>query len=544
MTNRRNTILSKFAGQPNMATWTAVFVIAGLGCLLCLPYSAVNSLWLDECSSVRIADCDFFKIPKALETDSHPPLFYWILHIFLKFGRSEFLIRMPSIIATIATGILVFFIGKRVRDAEYGFMAAVLYITAHWTVLMSMEARNFALATFFMAFSLWFTIRIIDGGTWKDWLGFQIMGICSIFSFYYGALFYVVQQILLGVCVIHRGSPDRKAWLCSGSLAAIPVLLWLPYLQQQMSFVSQLHQEYSAYPVEKVIGVDLIITMMDQFLHHSALRPWYKFLINHVSWKFYYIRWIFPVFLFSLALFGQWKFRQNEHIKNKERTVWLKILFCLTVGPVLLAFFLFVAGKFFINYKYMLILSVLMAFVVADGLLIIVKKRWRWLIFGLLLSAQIAWLASVTYEERKEEWRDIVAFVEENSKSGDCLAIMANYTAKCYAFYARAPRYLYAIPKVAGQDSVRSAVRIEALLPDAAGGTSVVSTNLLPNLINRFKQEKKVVLILSHEKPWGFDMGSEVVINAIMQAGLHEILKANFTGVKVHVFRRNSVDNL
>ena len=146
----RNKILSRFGNQHRMATWMAIFVIVCLGCILCLPNSAVNSLYLDECSSVSIADYDFFEIPNALAAeDTHPPLFYWILHIFLKLGRSEFVIRLPSILATIATGILVFLIGKRVRDLEYGFMSALLYISAHWTVWLSMEARNFALATFF-----------------------------------------------------------------------------------------------------------------------------------------------------------------------------------------------------------------------------------------------------------------------------------------------------------------------------------------------------------------------------------------------------------
>lgn len=539
MNLNRNEILSRFGSQHKMATWMPILMIAVLGCLLCMPHAAINSLWLDECTSVSVADHDFLKIPKALVTDSHPPLFYWILHIFLKFGRSEFVIRLPSILATIATGVLVFLIGKRVRDVEYGFMSALLYITAHWSVLMSIEARNFALATFFMVFSIWFIIRIIEAGTWKDWLGFQIMGVCSIFSFYYGALFYVVAQIILSIYVIRRGSSERTKWLCTSMLAALPVLLWLPCLHQQMSFVSTLHQEYTAYPVEKVIGGDLIVTMTDQFLHHSAWRPWYKFLINHVSWKFYHIRWIFPVFLFFLALFGQWKFRQNQHIKNEVGTVWTKILLCLAIGPVLLAFSLFVAGKFFINYRYTLILSALMAFVVVDGLLLIDKKHWRWIVFALLLAAQMTWLTSVTYEQKKEEWREAVAFVEKNSKSEDCVAIMANYTAKCYAFYARVPRSLYCIPKH-WQGINRSGVRIQSLLPGTEGSNEAVSPKMLPNLINRFKQESKVVLILSHEKPWGVDMGSEVVINAILQAGLREVQRVDFTGVKVYVFNQDN----
>lgn len=522
-----------------MATWTSIVMIAVLGCLLCMPHAPINSLWLDECSSVSIADHDFFEIPNALVTDSHPPLFYWILHIFLKLGRSEFVIRLPSILATIATGILVFLIGKRVRDVEYGFMSALLYISAHWTVWMSMEARNISLATFFMAFSIWFIIRIIETGTWKDWLGFQIMGVCSIFSFYYGALFYVVAQIILSTYVIRRGSNERIKWLCTSMFAVLPVLLWLPCLHQQMSFVSTLHQEYTAYPVEKVIGGDLIVTMMDQFLHHSAWRPWYKFLINHVSWKFYHIRWIFPVFLFFLALFGQWKIRQNQHIKNKvgtDGTVWSKILFCLAIGPVLLAFSLFVAGKFFINYRYTLILSPLMAFIVVDGLSLIDKKHWRWILFALLLAVQMAWLISVTYEQKKEEWREAVAFVEKNSKPEDCVAIMANYTAKCYAFYATVPLSLYCIPKH-WQGVNRSVVRIHSLLPGTEGSYEVVSPKLLPNLIARFSREKRVVLILSHEKP-GRDIGADVVINAILQAGLRKVQTVPFTGIKVYVFKR------
>jgi hypothetical protein len=36
----------------------------------------------------------------------------------------------------------------------------------------------------------------------------------------------------------------------------------------------------------------------------------------------------------------------------------------------------------------------------------------------------------------------------------------------------------------------------------------------------------------------GIDMGSEVVINAILQAGLREVQSVAFTGIKVYVFKR------
>jgi hypothetical protein len=86
--------------------------------------------------------------------------------------------------------------------------------------------------------------------------------------------------------------------------------------------------------------------------------------------------------------------------------------------------------------------------------------------------------------------------------------------------------------------SIGPNVAIEDLIPGAKG--QKISGSFLPQLVNKFGQEKKVVLLLSHEKiaDWGSDIGSSIVMDSIHRAGLREEQKLDFNGVKVQVFSR------
>jgi hypothetical protein len=75
-------------------------------------------------------------------------------------------------------------------------------------------------------------------------------------------------------------------------------------------------------------------------------------------------------------------------LKDSVRTYWPQLVAFLAISHVVLAFALFVVGWLFINVRYMLVLSILMAI------------------------AQAGLLVTFTYQIKKEGWREAVAFVE------------------------------------------------------------------------------------------------------------------------------------
>src|SRR5688500_3101197 len=60
---------------------TAVAVLA-LGAIA-LRFRTDSPLWLDEALTVHIADLPLGDIGPALRHDGHPPLYYWLLHVWI-----------------------------------------------------------------------------------------------------------------------------------------------------------------------------------------------------------------------------------------------------------------------------------------------------------------------------------------------------------------------------------------------------------------------------------------------------------------------------
>lgn len=139
---------------------TAIFLVA---IFLRLPWLGLKSLWLDEVLSANfatpvMADVDFI----------HPPLYYVIVHYALSLlGRSEFALRLPSALFSLANVGLVYVLGSKLINRRAGLMAAALLAVSPLDIWYGQEARNYA-AVAFMA------LLMTLGLAWRSPAGFLL----------------------------------------------------------------------------------------------------------------------------------------------------------------------------------------------------------------------------------------------------------------------------------------------------------------------------------------------------------------------------------
>jgi len=103
-----------------------------------------------------------------------PPLIYWCQTVaYTIFGENAFAARLPSLLATAATAVLLLTWGMRLGSAQMGFGAALSYAFCLQTVQQGRVATADALLIFFMtltAFTGWLIIRPKEPG--------RVRGIC------------------------------------------------------------------------------------------------------------------------------------------------------------------------------------------------------------------------------------------------------------------------------------------------------------------------------------------------------------------------------
>ena len=178
---------------------------------------------MDEAFSVWAAQMDFFKGTEFTASDVHPPIYFWLLHMWARMtGSSEFAIRSLSVFPSLITVSVVYAITLRLSRRRLSALLAMLLTTMspyliHW----AQDTRMYPLATMFASLTIYAHLRT------KTRL-FAIAGIATALTHYFGAIvvgILAVHELLLGR---HMG-PRRRQWCAAIACILAVCMLWGAY---------------------------------------------------------------------------------------------------------------------------------------------------------------------------------------------------------------------------------------------------------------------------------------------------------------------------
>lgn len=198
-------------------------------------YSALrHGLWMDEFGTYWvIRDGWQDAIARCLSRFHQSPFYYLVAWLNGQaFGTSETALRVPSVVAILATVYFVYKIGAELFDRPTGAFAAVFFMTMEDTFFCATSARPYAFGLFFSAASFYFLLRWTRHGSFAQWI-LYILSTLALFhcQWIFGALLAVhVVYFILEPEKSTRATP-RNYFLALCSVA----LLWAPIIPQFLS---------------------------------------------------------------------------------------------------------------------------------------------------------------------------------------------------------------------------------------------------------------------------------------------------------------------
>ena len=168
-------------------------------------------------------------------SESAPPLYYALAWIWTQLtGNGEWGLRSLSALAGVATIPVAYFVGRELRGARAGVIAAALVAVNPMLVWYSQEARAYALLGFFCALSLLFCVRALRDdderpGEKRDFVWWGVFSALALATHYF-AVFPLVAEVLL--LARRRG----RAILSGLWIVALAVVLLAPLAIHQMSY--------------------------------------------------------------------------------------------------------------------------------------------------------------------------------------------------------------------------------------------------------------------------------------------------------------------
>lgn len=192
-----------------------------------------SALWLDEALTVDIAKLPLHKLHAALRQDGAPPLYYVLLHFWMKvFGDSDLGVRSLSGVISVITLPVAWLAGRTYgRHSAWGVL--VLVASAPFAIYYGTESRMYSLVMLLTALGFLALIRAMRTPRPGNLIAVAVV-IAALLYTQYWALYLVVSLAVWLLWQGRKGQPDptqrtNARWtfgaLAVGCLCFVP---WLP----------------------------------------------------------------------------------------------------------------------------------------------------------------------------------------------------------------------------------------------------------------------------------------------------------------------------
>jgi len=146
-------------GDRSRAGRWCLFLLGALtlgGALLRVWHIGAKSLWIDEAFSVWVARQPLAaSVSWLVRIDQHPPLYYALLHFWLRLGDGPVALRLLSVLASTLNIPMLYALGTRLAGRRVGLLATAVLALSPFHVYLAQEARMYALLSLLVSLSLW-----------------------------------------------------------------------------------------------------------------------------------------------------------------------------------------------------------------------------------------------------------------------------------------------------------------------------------------------------------------------------------------------------
>ncbi|HYX44896.1 MAG TPA: glycosyltransferase family 39 protein [Acidimicrobiales bacterium] len=229
---------------PTSSSWSSSWskaragIVAFLVVAVALRFFSLSHLWLDEALSVNIARLPLRELPEALRHDGAPPLYYVLLHAWIRlFGDSILSVRALSGLFGVAAVPLTWLAGRRLAGPRVAWAATVLMAASPFAVRYSTEARMYSLMMVLVLVGYLAVADLLEGGGARPAVVLAGVTAAALLSHYWAFYLLAVAAAALAF-VARRGDQPardgaRRALIALGAGCAL-FLPWAPSFLYQL----------------------------------------------------------------------------------------------------------------------------------------------------------------------------------------------------------------------------------------------------------------------------------------------------------------------
>jgi len=324
-------------GAGRRRTAADALVLVGLVVLLAFLWGRGRHVWywLDEGISVGISSHSLGQIPDLLRQDGSPPLYYVLLHGWMRaFGSSEASTHILSLLFALACVPVAFWAGSTLFGRRSGWMAVALVAVNPFLAQFANETRMYTLVVLLGLVATTCFLHAFVYRRRRYLPGFAVSFALLLYTHNWALLYGLGAGVALLACVaLNRDAADRRRTLLDGVLAfggaGLLYLPWLPSLAYQIGHTGA---PFSKRPTLEKVREDVISLFGEAeavvalglgsgaaFIAMFQRRPWSRPTVAVLG----------AVTLAGVVVGAGW-------LTSRGESIWVARYLAVVLGPLLL----------------------------------------------------------------------------------------------------------------------------------------------------------------------------------------------------------------
>jgi mannosyltransferase len=269
--------------KKTLAPWLIPVGLIFLNFILKIIFLGRRDIAIDEPFMIFYSQAGFPALFEMLKTENNPPLFFVLLHFWIKvFGISALSVRFLPFLFSTLTAPVIFITGKRFFSVRSGILASLIFTFSNYHLAFSHEARVYPLFALLTCLSMYSFFSLVQNPERKPSLYLLILAnVLLIYSHFFG--FFVIGIQLLSCLIFQDIRKVTKVCLQS---QMITLFFYLPYFP---IFFSRFFASSSGTWVPPPVFSDLY-TMVWRFSNVPVVTVFFLVILTAAVMK-YIMKW-------------------------------------------------------------------------------------------------------------------------------------------------------------------------------------------------------------------------------------------------------------
>jgi len=477
-----------------------------------------KSFWLDEGISIDIARLPWPQFLHVMWSgEANMALYYLVLRFWLTFGSSEGFVRGLSVLFSVATVPVVFFLGARLFNRRVGLLAALLLAINAYHIRYAQETRSYAMVVFFAVLATWLLAKNLQEPSSAHWGIYAAVCAMATYSHFYAVLLVPAQAISL-LSWRRDEIPWRKL---VGSFLAFGVMI-VPIAV----FVSAIYVLKTGAPPN---------------LWFTPLQP-DSLLLLGIDFSGVYGRLLLSLHVLAMGIAALGAARVRRGGDQTSEAWGYTLLFSWLVAPVVMVVTVSLVKPLFVPRFLSFCLPALLL-LVAVG---ISRLRPAVLSWGLFVAISICSIMGdiryyqYDFEMRRQDWRAVTSYVFEHAQPGDSIFFYHSGGEAPFAYYSWKQNSASLRPKTLNEHWLKTGNSQDPFGPKPEDLVAVPGTDLraAPPAGSRVW-----FVSMFLDGSWR-EADTGTAVGKWLSNGRHQVDAQEFTSLSVALFDRNAASSL